>query len=251
MLIPLPQRTTRVAIVVAVVAGCVLPAYGKTTVISQLGTAPLLGRSSSTAIMRERVEHNQDILRQAALKSGLSAAQFVELNSAIAASRVQWVTVPRRLTVMTWRDGKRVYVIRDVKIPPRVRGWEVDLQEKHSTIAVYIPAACGNLSYVRRVRPAVAVASHPAKTKTVADVVVPATTPDVTPAPVPVPPAPPAEVGTGPEAAAPTQVAAAAGPPVASGATPIGDIIAAAGAIAGGIALLGGGGGGGGSTFCR
>jgi hypothetical protein len=235
---------TRATILVAFVAGCVLPAYGKTTVIRQLGSAPLLGPSSSTAMMRERVEQNQAILRQAALKSGLTAAQFEQLNQAIAASRVQWVTVPRRLTVMTWRDGQRVYVIRDVKIPPHVRGWEVDLKQRNAMVAVYLPATCGNLSYVRRALPVVAVAPHAAQPKIVAAVVVPATTPAQSATPVPVPPAPALAVAPDP---APADVADAA-PSAGSGRSPIGAIVAAAGAIAGGIVLLGGGGGGGGGA---
>jgi len=236
----------RAATVVVFLAGCVLPAYGRTTVIRQLGTAPLLGPSSSTAMMREHVEQNQSILRQAALKSGLTAAQFEQLNQAIATSHVQWVTVPRHLTVMTWRSGKHVYVIRDVKIPPQVRGWEVDLKQRHTTLAVYLPAACGNLSYVRRAR-AVAVASHPAKTKTVAAIVMPTSTSPspLTPAAVPVAPAATAVVA--PESQ-PAALAEAPASSAGSGHSPIGEIVAAAGAIAGGIALLGGGGGGGGGA---
>jgi hypothetical protein len=250
MFSPLRLPATRATIFVAFLAACVLPAYGKTTVIRQLGSAPLLGPSTSTAMMRERVEQNQAILRQAALKSGLTAAQFEQLNQAIAASRVQWVTVPRRLTVMTWRDGKRVYVIRDVKIPPHVRGWEVDLKQRNATVAVYLPATCGNLSYVRRARPLVAVAPHPAKLNMVAAVVVPATTQALSAIPVPVPPAPTLAVSPDPAPVAP-DAAPADAPPARSGRSPIAEIVAAAGAIAGGVALLGGGGGGGGSAVCR
>ncbi|MGA2395809.1 MAG: hypothetical protein ABSH03_20930 [Candidatus Lustribacter sp.] len=229
------------------VAGCILPVSAKTTVIRQLGTAPLLGPSSSTAIMRQRVEQNQSILRQAALNSGLTAAQFEQLNQAIAASRVQWVTVPRRLTVMTWRSGQRVYVIRDVKIPPGVHGWEVDLKDRRATVAVYLPAACGNLSYVRRAQPIVAVLPRRVKPKTLALAVAPALTPAETPSAAPVAPVPEVAVlpGAAPPAAPPAAALASA---VGSVHSPIGEIAALAGVIAGGIALVGGGGGGGGAA---
>jgi hypothetical protein len=243
MFSPLYSRAVRATTVSILVAACVLPASAKMTVIRELGTAPVLGPLSSTAEMRERVESNQALLRQAALKSGLSAAQFQQVNEAIAASRVQWVTVPRHLTVMTWRSGETVYVIRNVKIPPRVHGWEVDLKEHNAVVAVYLPSACGNLSYVRRARPE-PVAVHQSKPRAIA-AVVPATTPVA--APVPVVPAP-AVIG---DVAAPVAPATAPVAPAAAGHNPIGAIVAVVGALFGGFESMSGGGasafGGGGS----
>jgi hypothetical protein len=228
MFSPLGSRAVRATSVAVFLAGCVLPASAKTTVIRELGTAPLLGESSSTNEMRDRVEKNQTVLREAALKSGLTAAQYQQVNEAIAASRVQWVTVPRHLTVMTWRSGVNVYVIHDVKIPPRVNGWEVDLKERHDTLAVYLPAKCGNLSYVRRPRQDVAVVPHPRAPQAVAAVV-----PVAAPAPVPAVVAAPA--------AAPAAPAAAPAAPSAARYSPIAGIVAFGGLIAGGIASVGGG----------
>jgi hypothetical protein len=237
MFSPFYSRTVRATTVALFLAGCVMPASAHMTVIRELGTAPLLGPSSSTAQMRDRVEKNQTLLREAALESGLSLAQFQQVNEAIAASKVQWVTVPRHLTVMTWRSGEHVYVIRDVKIPPRVHGWEVDLKERNAVVAVYLPSACGNLSYVRSARPAVAVVPHARKPIAIAAVVPAATAPVATTTPAAVP-VPNVVAATDTAAAAPDAPVATAG----AGHNPIGAIAAVVGAIVGGVEGFGGGG---------
>ena len=135
---------------------CATPVMAHTTVIAELGTAPLLGTSTSTADLRARVAANDHVLWQAARKLGLSDAEYQQVRSAIGASHVAWVVVPRHLDGMTWRSGSAVYALHDVVIPAQTHGWEIDVAEPHAVAAVYMPAACGNLSLVRRAVPVVA-----------------------------------------------------------------------------------------------
>jgi hypothetical protein len=130
------------------------PALAKTVVIAELGTAPLLGTSTSTAALRTDVAHHRVWMRAAATKLGLSGADYASFAGAIASSHVAWVVVPRHLDAMTWRSGNRVYVLHDVEIPAGTRGWEVDLRAHGRTLALFMPATCGNLSLIVRPLPA-------------------------------------------------------------------------------------------------
>ncbi|MBV8354058.1 MAG: hypothetical protein JO101_01955, partial [Candidatus Eremiobacteraeota bacterium] len=80
-----------------------------------------------------------------------------------------------------------VRVIRDVMIPANTNGWEVDVAERDSVLALYIPQVCGNLSLLRK--PVVHVAHYaPPKPVVAAQPPPPAVAP---PAPPPAPaPAP-------------------------------------------------------------
>jgi hypothetical protein len=126
-----------------------LPAFARTTVIAELGTAPLLGTSTSTAQMRARVAGNRAFVEEAVRKLGMSENDYMNFSAAIASSRAQWVTVPRHLDAMTWRSGSHVYVLHDVRIPAGTHGWKVELNSGRENLAVYMPAACGNVSVVR------------------------------------------------------------------------------------------------------
>jgi hypothetical protein len=194
-------------LLIALAAG---PVLAKPTVIAELGTAPLLGTSVSTAQMRARVAHNEGILSAAAARLGLSAGEYAQFHAAIDDSRVAWVTMPRHLDAMTWQGGGRVYALHDVVIPANTHGWEVDLRSRGQILALYMPAKCGNLSLVRKAAPAIA---HHA----VVPVYVAAVPPVVAPPPVVVAaaPAPPPPDDTPP--AAPVVAAApSAFPPAAA-----------------------------------
>jgi hypothetical protein len=198
----------------ALVLGIATPAFAAPTIISHLGTAPLLGSSSSVQQLRQRVSRNEDALSAAGQKVGLTAAQYAQFRAAIDSSRAGWVTVPRHLDAMSWRAGSRVYAIHDVIIPAGTHGWEVDLPDGKQTLAIYMPALCGNLSILRKQAPAVA--QRP-PTRVLAETYsAPApAAPDVAAVPAPVVAAPPPVVAAAP--AAPV-VAEAAFPPVAAAA---------------------------------
>ena len=143
---PVLIRFLLVHILIALTA---LPAFARTTVIAELGSAPLLGTSTSTAQMRARVAGNREFVEEAVRKLGMSENDYMNFSAAIASSRAQWVTVPRHLAAMTWRSGTHVYVLHDVRIPAGTHGWKVELNSGRENLAVYMPAACGNVSVVR------------------------------------------------------------------------------------------------------
>jgi hypothetical protein len=170
-----------------------VPALAKPVVIAELGTAPLIGTSTSAKEMRALVARNEGIMSAAAVKLGLTAGEYAQFRAAIDESRVAWVTVPRHLDAMSWQSAERVYIVRDVIIPAGTHGWEIDLRSHGQVLALYMPAKCGNLSLVRRAAPAIA--RQPVVPPSVT---VPA---PVAVAEVPVAPPPPAVVA--PQAVAP------------------------------------------------
>jgi hypothetical protein len=184
-----------------------LPALAQTHVIAQLGTSPLVGQIASTPQLQTDVAREQRLFRSAGAKLGLTPWQYTQFESRIASRDLHYVTIPRRLDAMSWAAGGKVYVLRDVLIPAGTQGWEVDLEDHGQTIALFVPARCGNLSLVRR--PVVHLARAPlavAPAKVIAA---------ITPPPLP---APVAQIAQGPTVILPdTQQAA---PPYANLTTP-------------------------------
>ena len=119
-------------------------------VLPVLGTAPLLGQMSSTADLQERVTERRAMFETAASDLGLTDAETDELVQHIMSGQVRWVMVPRHLDAMTWAWDGSVYMYRDVIIPSDEYGWETDIRVGSTVHALFIPAACGNLSLVER-----------------------------------------------------------------------------------------------------
>jgi len=219
-----------------------------TTVIAQLGTAPLLGSSSSTAEMRSRVARNEGVLSAAAAKLGLTPAQYAQFHAELMSSRTAYVTVPRHLDAMTWQGGGHVYALHDVVIPANTHGWEVDLPASGGRVlALYMPALCGNLSLLNKTAPVIAHHAMPARVAALAAAPPPA--PVEAPAPAPIVEAPvaaapaPVAVPNDEVAAVAPVVAQAAFPPVAAAAAHAGFLPFLIPLIAG-VAAFGGGGSG-------
>jgi hypothetical protein len=186
-------------------------ALAHTTVIAELGTAPLLGTSASTAELRSRVAHNEGTLSAAAAKAGLTSGEYAQFRAAIDSAHLAWVTVPRHLDVMTWQAKGNVYALHDVKVPAQTHGWEVDIPRAHEVIAVYMPAKCGNLSVVRRAVPVIAQRPQPKRVLALNSAEVP---PQAVPvADVPPAPAAPVAVAVVPPAPTPAVVAETPFPP--------------------------------------
>ncbi|MBC5824788.1 MAG: hypothetical protein GIW99_07615 [Candidatus Eremiobacteraeota bacterium] len=138
------------------------PVLAATTTIAELGSAPLLGSSASTTDLKVNIARNEPRLAAAAGALGMTAAEYRNFRTQIQVSKPAWVVVPRHLDGMTWYGVGGVHAIHDVMIPAGTRGWEVDIQEPGDTLAVFMPAACGNLSILRRATPHVAVVKKPA-----------------------------------------------------------------------------------------
>jgi len=174
-----------------------------TTSIPSLRHDRVLGSLPSTAIMRERVAARDVRLARAAALIGLTPTEYVRWRTQILSSaKPAYVEIPHHLDAMTGYSTRRgVYVIRDLDIP-KSYGWEVDLDEPGRTLAIFLPADCGNLSLLKK----------PARLISAARTTPPATpppTPPPTPEPTPVATPPPTPVPTPP----PTPVPVA--PPVA------------------------------------
>lgn len=213
------------------------PAFARTTVIAELGTAPLLGTSTSTAEMRARVARNEGVLSAAAAKLGLTASQYAQFHMELMSSRTSYVTVPRHLDAMTWQGGGHVYVLHDVQIPAKTRGWEVDLPAANGRVlALYMPALCGNLSLLNKTAPVVAHHAAPVPTRVAALVAAP----PVVEAPVAAPPAPVVPNDEAAPAVAPV-VAQAAFPPVVAAAAAHGGFLPFLVPLLAGVAALSGG----------
>lgn len=159
------------------VAPSVAQAAERAVVIRSLGHAPVLGRLRSTADFQRKVHDDQRLWSAAADQLGLTASQYARMDAAIAARRVRWVTLPRHLDEMTWSDGHRAYLLRNVFIPAGTEGWEVSLRDGRRETDLYVPAACGNLSVVRRLLPQPKPKARP----------LPVPTPYPTPSPRPIP----------------------------------------------------------------
>jgi len=172
------------------------PVMAATTTIAELGSAPLLGTSASTTDLKINMARNEPRLAAAASSLGMTAAEYRSFKTQMQVFKPAWVIVPRHLDGMTWYGIGGVHAIHDVMIPAGTRGWEVDIAEANSTLAVFMPATCGNLSILRRFTPHVAIAKKPAAVIasrppwTVSpshEVVAPPPAPAVAPAATPVP----------------------------------------------------------------
>lgn len=183
-----------------------LPSAARPHVIAELGTAPLIGQISSTSQLKSDVSRERRLFATAGTKLGLSPKEYASFASRIAAGNLAYVTVPRHLDAMSWSSGGNVYVLRDVIVPAGTKGWEVDLQESDETVALFIPARCGNLSVVRRARPHIAKA--PA-VKAIAAV----PTPTPVPSPVAAPAAPAFVAPQAPQATPPPYASVAQSTP--------------------------------------
>lgn len=147
-------RVSRAAIAFAYLLSLMTSVAQAQHVLNELGTAPLLGFGTmhSAAELRERVDQHRAMFETASGDLGLTSAETGQLEAAIDAENVQWVRIPRHLDEMTWAWDGSVYMYRDVVIPADSYGWEIDIPVGSTVHALFIPAACGNLSRVERSR---------------------------------------------------------------------------------------------------
>jgi hypothetical protein len=125
------------------------PALSATTVIAELGSAPLLGQTETLAQLQVNVARNEDRLASAAALAGMTSEEFRTFRDAVQTVRPAWGLVPRHLSAMTWFDGSQVRVVHDVLIPADTYGFEYDESTANSRLRIFVPVACGNLSILR------------------------------------------------------------------------------------------------------
>jgi hypothetical protein len=185
-----------------------LPAMAQDIEIATLGRAPIMGSSRDSAELKRNFENpaNQRVLAQAGRRLGLTQGEYGKFYEQVAIGNASWVSIPRHLDKMTWAADGTVHVISGVRIPAGQSGYMVRVpkEDGSGTYLVYLPAKCGNLSYVlqpvRRVveypkpHPLVAAAQNfpaPQPQTLVAATGVSGTTPAVLavpPPPLPIPP---------------------------------------------------------------
>lgn len=187
------------ALIVLVTAS---PGLGAPTVVSELGSYPLLGSNKTLTELQISIATNEDRIAKAAKLVGMSSAEYRAFRVATQTQRPQWGIVPVRLDAMTWYSYGQVRVIRNVEIPRASYGFEYDVTGPTQRLRIFLPVACGNLSIVRErimraavVRPPVRVAastsyntmplSATAMTTPVPTATAPPPMPTVSPTPLP------------------------------------------------------------------
>ena len=185
-----------------------LPAMANDIEIATLGRAPVMGSSRDSAELKRNFDNpaNQKMLEQAGRKLGFTAEEYSKFKEQVVIGNASWTAIPRHLDKMTWAADGVVHTIAGVHIPAGQMGYRVRVPRSNGNGAyiVYLPAKCGNLSYVfeRETRvaekpnfpvphPLVAAAqTFPApQTPLVAATGVSGTTPAVSPIPpIPIPP---------------------------------------------------------------
>jgi hypothetical protein len=173
-------------------------ALAATTVVAELGSAPLLGQTTTLAQLQVNVARNESRLASAAALAGMTPEEFLTFRDAVETVKPAWGLVPRHLSAMTWFDGSRVRVIHDVLIPAATYGFEYDESTANARLRIFVPVACGNLSILREriVRAAVIPPKREVSSRPVAMI-----PPDLT-----TPPPAPASVNTPATSAAPSPI---------------------------------------------
>jgi hypothetical protein len=129
-----------------------LPAMAQDIEIATLGRAPIMGSSRDSAELKRNFENprNQVILAQAGRKLGLTPVEYQNFKEQVAIGHASWSPIPRHLDKMTWAADGTVHVLQGVRIPAGQWGYRVEVPRQNGpgTYVVYLPAKCGNLSYV-------------------------------------------------------------------------------------------------------
>jgi hypothetical protein len=129
-----------------------LPAMAQDIEIATLGRAPVMGSSRDSAELKRNFENprNQVILAQAGRKLGLTPVEYDNFKEQVAIGHASWAPIPRHLDKMTWAADGTVHVLQGVHIPANQWGYRVEVPKQNGTgtYIVYLPAKCGNLSYV-------------------------------------------------------------------------------------------------------
>jgi hypothetical protein len=164
------RNAISILVAASLIASTLTPALAAPTIVVQLGSAPLLGVSTSSKELRHRMEGNDGRMATAATMLGLSPSEYSAFRVALSAKTPAWGVLPRHLDAMAFYRPDGVHVLHDVIIPSRTYGWEVDVDESGQTVRVLIPATCGNLSIIRRFHPAVAARAVAPPTRVAASV---------------------------------------------------------------------------------
>jgi hypothetical protein len=125
------------------------PAAASERLVTDFSDGSLLGQIESTRALQQAFDDHETQLADAGAQIGLTPDQFRAVRVAVAAGRARYVELPQHIDAMTGEHDGHIFVVRNIRIPPRVFGWEVDLDEPGDVVKVYVPNRCGNISVVR------------------------------------------------------------------------------------------------------
>lgn len=141
---------------------------------AQLTEGSLLGQIQSTAQLQHEFDAHSALIAQATEELGLTRDDYLAVRRAIALGQARYVVIPRHLDGMAGQHDGEAFTVKNVTIPAGVHGWEVDLPKPEGMVRVFVPNACGNVSYLRTnkryrvaaayIAPPVAVAAAPLPT---------------------------------------------------------------------------------------
>lgn len=184
------MRNFSTLIAVALAGAMTATAFAQPRVISNLSDGALMGELQSTAQLQNEFSNNAPLLADATVRLGLTQEEFTAVRRAVINGGARYVELPRHLDGMSGSRNRHAFAVRDVVIPARVYGWEVDLQKPTEVVRVFIPNKCGNISYLRvPKRQAIAAVApyHEVAASTPAPIATEAPLPLETPAPAPTP----------------------------------------------------------------
>jgi hypothetical protein len=155
------MRTTLTILLALAILATSMPAMASSErLITNFSEGSILGQVESTQELQREFHQYHTELAQAGAEIGLTPQQYREVRDAIVAGRARYVELPQHIDAMTGAHDGHVFVVRNIRIPKGVYGWEVDLQDGNQIAKVYVPNRCGNLSIVR-VRRAQVLAAAP------------------------------------------------------------------------------------------
>jgi hypothetical protein len=135
------------ALLLAVTVPCAATAQPRE--IGDLTQGALLGEIVSTAQLQNDFEQHDALIAQATQRLGLTRADYEEVREDVRGGLARYVVLPRHLDGMAGERNGVAFAVRDVRIPAHVHGWEVDLDRPDGLVRVFVPNACGNISYVK------------------------------------------------------------------------------------------------------
>jgi hypothetical protein len=143
------MRTISLALILSALSSLSPAMAASERTVNDLSAGALLGQIDSTRQLQREFATNDALLAQAGSDIGLTPVQYRDVRTAIASGRARYVELPRHIDAMSGDHAGRVFAVQNIRIPSGVYGWEVDLNDGHNLVKVYVPNRCGNISLVR------------------------------------------------------------------------------------------------------
>jgi len=123
-------------------------ANGQTRYIGDITQGSLIGPVTSSAQLQTDFVRNDALIAQASARLGLAPSEYRLVRDAIERGDARYVVLPRHLDGMSGERHGVAFAVHDIDIPAGVHGWEVDIERPTALVRVFVPNACGNISYL-------------------------------------------------------------------------------------------------------